>query len=300
VEFVRAVSSELVNRSTLRIAVNAVGFAAIAYGAVMGHAQQVAPPLARSLSEALRGMQSKDLSTWERAFDDLMGLMSEEQHRASASAPADALANFFAQHPDQADRIKLALIQLLKSANDLFIFTKDPETKPYTENDTEHYANLITAVASLQDERAIPALAGAITTGGIATRGLLKYGDKALGPVLEQLNNPNALVRSSALAVSVTLLRRKGDPTSQKRAADLVRSALTDSSSVVRRQAVREISCLDNRQEFLPILEQISKTDPEKRPGKALDGGDADAFYPVRYDARQVLRDIQNNKVCAP
>ena len=53
-----------------------------------------------------------------------------------------------------------------------------------------------------------------------------------------------------------------------------------------------------------PILEGIAKTDPEKFRGKALDGGDGDefypVFYPVRYDARRVLRDTQDNTVSEP
>ena len=158
---------------------------------------------------------------------------------------------------------------------------------------------MIDIVSSLNDERSIPALVGAMTTGGMAHRGLLKYGDKALGPVMEELNNQDPLVRATALGLSITLLERRNDPTSRKRILELVRSALADPASVVRSHAVREIGCLDERQEFVPILEQISKDDPEKFPRKAPDGSDADGFYPVRYDAGQVLRDIQNNKIRA-
>jgi len=117
--------------------------------------------------------------------------------------------------------------------------------------------------------------------------------------VLEQLKNPDALVRAAALGMSVTLLEKRNDPTSHKHAVDIIRSNLTDSASVVRSHAVREIGCLDERQDFVPTLENIAKTDPERFPGKAQDGGDGEEFYPVRYDARRVLRDIQSNKRCA-
>jgi hypothetical protein len=139
-----------------------------------------------------------------------------------------------------------------------------------------------------------------MTTGGMAQRGLLKYGEKALGPVLEQLKNPDALVRASALGLSVALLERSNDPKSPERAVEIIRQGLADSASVVRGHAVREIDCLDQRQEFVPILKRIAITDPEKLLGKASDGGDGDEFYPVRYDARQVLRDIQTNTMCKP
>ncbi|HUI75385.1 MAG TPA: hypothetical protein VLX32_10585 [Candidatus Acidoferrum sp.] len=272
----------------------------VAFTVSIAIAAQQPAPIDAKIPDILTRMRSRDLPTWEQAFDDMMGLVAREQHQGGGHTSATPLANFFVRHPAQAEPVKLGLIELLESANDIFVSVKDPETKSYTENDTEHYARLINAVASLEDERAIPALVGAMTTGGMARRGLLKYGDKALGPILEQLNNQDALVRSSALQLGVILLRRKGDPASLKSAADVVRSGLIDSSSVVRREAVQEVPCLENRQEFIPILEKISKTDPEKRPGKALDGGDEDGFYPVRYDARRALQDIQNNKTCAP
>jgi HEAT repeat protein len=101
------------------------------------------------------------------------------------------------------------------------------------------------------------------------------------------------------LGLSITLLERRDDPTSRKRVLELVRSALADPASDVRSEAVREIGSLDERQEFVPILQKISKDDPEKFPRKAPDGSDAADFYPVRYDAGRVLREIRNNKICA-
>jgi hypothetical protein len=252
------------------------------------------------MSAALSGMKSANLATKEKTFDDVMTLISEEQHQAPMTGQADAFATFFAHHPDQAEPVKLGLIELLDSANNLFVSGKNATPGTYTEDDTEHYARIIDAVSSLDDERAIPALVGAMTTGGMAQRGLLKYGDKALGPVLEQLRNPDNLVRASALGLSVALLERSNDLKSRKRAVEIVRLALADPSSVVRGHAVREIDCLGQRQEFVPILERIASTDPEKLLGKASDGGDGDEFYPVRYDARQVLRDIQTNSTCKP
>ena len=95
--------------------------------------------------------------------------------------------------------------------------------------------------------------------------------------------------------MSVRLLKGRNDPTSRKQILELVRSALA-----VRSHAIREIDCLDERQEFIPVLEKIATDDPEKFPRKAPDGGVGNDFYPVRYDGRRVLRDIQNNKSCEP
>jgi len=187
----------------------------------------------------------------------------------------------------------------LTRENYLFVEDKNPPAI-YDEGDSEHYAQLIDVVSSLDDERTIPALVGAMTTGGIAERGLLKYGDKALGPVLEELKNSNELLRASALGVAVTILKTKADVGSAARIQDLLLSSLRDTSSAVREQAVMLIGCLDNRQEFVPTLENIATTDPENYPGTEDAGVDGDKFYPVRVDARRVLRDIQNNKKCMP
>jgi hypothetical protein len=195
--------------------------------------------------------------------------------------------------------VKLGLIQLLSTENYYFIESKNPPTDDHEEDDvSEHYAELIDTVSSLHDERAIPALAGAITTGGMAQRGLLKYGDKALGPVVEQMKSPDALVRASALGMAITILQRHNDFASHARIKEILRASVADSGSVVRTKAVWEIDCLNDRQDFVSILEKLAKTDPQKLPGKADDGGDGDEFYPVRFDARRVLRHIQNNQPC--
>jgi len=252
-----------------------------------------------NLSDIVSRMENADLSARQAAFNDLTTRIASEEHSYSQGEPSsDALRKFFARHPDQADKIKLALIHLLDTENHPIIQDKNPSPNADAEEESEHYSALIDTVASLDDERAIPALIGAMTTGGMAERGLLKYGDNALGPLRDALKNPDALVRATALGISLTILKKKKDPASHSEVVSLIHVSLKDSSFVVRGHAVQEIDCLDDRRDFVPILEQIAKTDPDKMPGKALDGGDGDEFYPVRYDARRVLRDIESNKTC--
>lgn len=244
------------------------------------------------VSHILALLKNEDLSTREEAFADTMSLISEERVGVSKT---DVFSAFSARHPDQAARVKLGLIQLLQREDGVFV-----KGKPATleEEDGEYYAELIDIVASFDDQRAIAPLVGAMTTGGMAQGGLLKYGDKALGPVMEQLNNPDGLVRATALDITTALLAKHNDSASRGRVRDLIRSFLKDPDLVVRGDAVRQISCLDDRQDFVPVLEQFAKTDRDKLPGKALDGGDGDEFYPVRADARAVLRHIKNNQAC--
>jgi HEAT repeat protein len=229
----------------------------------------------------------------------MMALISEGRKQATGSSQGDVLATFLSQHPEQADRIKLGLIQLLKADNADF---QGESTAPgtYTEDDTEHYAEVVNVVSSLNDERAVPALVDAMTTGGMAQQSLLKYGDKAIGPVLAQIKSSNDMVRTSALNMGIALLEKRNDPASNAQIRELIRSSLADPSMIVRRTAVQQIGCLDDRQSFVPLLKEIARTDSQKLPGKALDGGDGNEFYPVRYDARRVLRDIQDDKKCSP
>jgi len=259
-------------------------------------AQQPAS-LDSKVSAILARMNGNDPHTREAAFTQMMALVREGQKRTAGSGDAAALVGFFKQHPEQADRIKLGLIQLLKADNADFQGEKTPPGT-YAEHDTEHYAEVVNVVSSLNDERAVPALVDAMTTGGMAQQSLLKYGDKAIGPVLAQLKSSDDMVRSSALNMGIALLEQRNDPASNAQIKELIRSSLADESMIVRRTAVQQIGCLEDRQNFVPLLKEIAKTDPQTLPGKALDSGGGNEFYPVRYDARRVLRDIQNNEGC--
>ena len=61
---------------------------------------------------------------------------------------------------------------------------------------------------------------------------------------------------------------------------------------------LQKITCLPDRQDYVPSLEKIAKTDPLKLSGKALDGGHGGEFFPVRYGARRALKTIQSNGAC--
>jgi hypothetical protein len=258
------------------------------------------------LSDILVRMKSADLHTQKIAFDQLMVHVNSEAPISSRPRPkmpgrAEVLSDFFKKHPGEAGEVKLALIQMLETENNYFIKTKSPPPDANEEDDIgEHYAELIDTVGCIHDERAIPALVGAMTTGGMAQRALMAYGDKALEPVLIELKNPDALVRATALGVGIALLQKRNDTTSQTRIRNLIRSSLTDPRPVVRSQAIKEIACLSDRQDFVSTLQQIASSDSWKLRGKADDGADRGEFYPVRFDARQVLRDIQSKKTCNP
>lgn len=163
---------------------------------------------------------------------------------------------------------------------------------------TDYMHRLIATVAGFNDERAIPALAGTVGWDDNVTKALLAFGDKALGPVIDQLKSRNSSLRIRALDTAITILEARNDAASQVRIRELIRSSLNDHRPIVRTHVVRKIDCRKDRQDFVPLLQEVAKTDPFKLPGKADDGGDGDQFYPVRADARRALRHIQNNELC--
>lgn len=251
------------------------------------------------VSAILDRMNGNDLHTREAAFNDIMTLIREGQKQTTEPDHAADLAKFFKQHPEHGDGIKLGLIQLLKADNADFQGENTPPGT-YTAGDMEHYAEVVHVVSSLNDERAIPVLVNAMATGGMAQESIFQYGDKALAPVLEELKSSDPLVQASALEMSFALLAKRGDPAAQAQIRELILSYVKAPSGASRRIAIQEIGCLEDRQNFVPLLKDVAKTDPQKFPGKALDGGDGDGFYPVRADARRVLRDIQNKEGCRP
>ena len=268
----------------MRTALGILALALAASGATA--ARQSVPPHGK-ITDALKRMESKEAATRETAYDDLSKICAE-----SANPYGNTLRVFFVQHPDEADRIEIGLIRLLQTENDA---SKTAQPGTATESYGEYVFNLTQTVSALHDERAIPVLVESITASGVD---LAQFGGRALEPVLTQLENPNALVRAKAMETALEILRKQNDSASRARIRALILAGLDDQSLVVRGAAVDSIDCLEWRQEFVSNLEKIAKADPDKLPGKAIDGGDGNEFYPVRYAARRVLRDIRDNTTC--
>ena len=70
-------------------------------------------------------------------------------------------------------------------------------------------------------------------------------------------------------------------------------SSLKDPAFVVRSSAISAIEYLDDREEFVPALEDLAEHDPAKLPGRADDGGE---LYPVRRDAKRLVQKIANHE----
>jgi len=255
-----------------------------------------------TVSSVLDGMKS---ATWTE--------------RQKAFGEATELAVSGKQTPRDADQLRLGIIQLLIKENNGGLKEPDNETQQgsptttastessanesygegYGEDKSEYYASLIDFVAGLNDERAIPALLGAASTGGMATRAVARFGKKALDPTLAQVKSPDSHLASGALFVILEMLKMRtvSDPDSHLRIKNSLRSALASPEYRVREDAMTPIEYLDDREEFVPMLQDIAEHDPYKSPyNLGSKGSGEDSQYVVRRGARLLLRKIANHE----
>jgi HEAT repeat protein len=136
-------------------------------------------------------------ANWKTRSEAFFALFHGESSLASLSATA----------PQQADDIKVGLIDLLETENAVV-----ESGVSLTEEYTEYYASLIAAVASLKDTRALYGLLGAIRTGGMATRALAEFGTIAIDPIIEKLNSGDRVTRAFAADVLGQMLEPKNYP----------------------------------------------------------------------------------------
>ena len=206
--------------------------------------------------------------------------------------------------PSDVDRLRLGIIQLLVHENNGGLKAPDnvaPEdyNEGYGEDKAEYYAGLISVIAEINDERAIPALLGAAGSGGIATRAVARFGTKALEPALAQVKSQNSALASGALSVIMQMLKLHtiSDSDSHLRIKDALKSALVSPDYRTRANAMYPVEYLDDREEFVPILQDIAAHDSYKSPyyvtkeGKTV-GGD----YSVRRHAQLLLHRIESHE----
>ena len=132
----------------------------------------------------------------------------------------------------------------------------------------------------------------------MATRGVARYGKKALNQVLQQVSGRDPGLASGALFVIRDMLefRLVSDPDSLLKIKNALRSALVRKEFEVRESALWVIEYLADREEFVPTIKEIAEHDPLTLPGKPDDGGDGGKFYPLRQNARRSLRMIANHQ----
>jgi len=227
--------------------------------------------------------------------------------REKAFGEAGELLDADTTSAKDADRLQLGIIQLLIRENKEALKARElpssnsasEEEQGQGEDESDYDSVLVGFVANLNDVRAVPALLGAANTGGIATRGIARFGKRALDPTLVQVKSANDDLAEGALWVIRDMLefRLVSDPESHLRIKDALRAALRSSEFGVRVSAMGAIEYLDDREEFVPLLKEVAQNDPVKLAGQRPDdGGDNGEFYPARFDARRLLRKIANHE----
>jgi HEAT repeat protein len=194
-----------------------------------------------------------------------------------------------------ADRLRLGAIQLLATENT----DKVPAaSEKESEASSEYYSSLIDFVAHMGDERAIPALLGAAMTGGIATRGVARFGNKALQPTLAQARSADPKLATGAVYVLQKMLEMHtvNGADSNLRIMNALRTALSSRDAGVRQAAVYAVEYLDEREALVPMLKDLAEHDPDKLTGQPRWDGTVGDVYPVRELARRLLRKIANHE----
>jgi HEAT repeat protein len=192
--------------------------------------------------------------------------------------------------PAEASRLRLGVIQLLITENGERV--KDTQPGFWPEERSDYYASLVEIVSDFNDEHAIPALLGAITTGNMAASGLARFGERSVAPLLEQLHSADRYVRSSSLFAISKLFET--NQTVSRGSYTLIESAiqasLTDPEGNVRYAAVSAVESLPSRDKFVPTLQKIAKQDSWAVPTRT--GGEG---YPVRLLAQRILDNISHH-----
>jgi len=144
---------------------------------------------ASALEIGLRALESDDIKAIETAFYTLV--VDKETETGNKAL---GVANLLRAYPEQAERIKTALITALdrvQARNEAGV--KAGEF--FDEEFSELYANLIWAVGSLRDPRSVNALLGAVDTGGLATNALADLCPVAVDGLIAKSLDSNGLAR---------------------------------------------------------------------------------------------------------
>ena len=241
-----------------------------------------------SLDRIENQMQSSHLIEREKALTDLCKLTIAAIQPHGIECPT-AVERLVVHRPGLTDHIAVSLANLLNMENATFQ-SENSSPGTYTEDDREYYASLIDIVSALSDDRLIGPLAGAIETGGVAEQGLVKYGRKALDPLLRQLrSSSNPMLRSESLAMSVTLLLSEPDGSSRGRLTGIIESGLQDREFLVRMAAIQSIERINDGTPFVPQLQNLMENDPVKIEARDRGGNEN---YPVRREADRALQKI--------
>jgi hypothetical protein len=249
---------------------------------------QVAGEFDTRVTETIREFDAADWQTRVRAFYDLfaIGLPGGLQGRTTRiPAAPDAI---FKQDAGRKEQVSIALIRLL----DKEYGVSHGPTNPRSETYSDYLGDLVKAVASLHDKRAVDSLLHYIGTGDIATRGLAGLGRDALDPVLRMVNADDVGdPRETSQRMSATqVLSEMLDPNiveidevSRAKIKSGLLRASQDKQFWVRLTAVQGLARIPDP-DVVIVLRSLLEGDPYSRPDPS-----GHLVYPIREAARKAL-----------
>lgn len=206
----------------------------------------VALPLSASspqtLADPLAGLESAQsrvrIEAFYRLFDPPLSF---------AVNAREGTLTLLRNHPEDREDIVRALVGLLSRENSLI---NDSPSGSLPESYGEYHASLIWSVATLRDGRATDALLGAITTGALASGGLVAIGVPAIPATLRAVESPDAQVRADAVMVLGEMVSKRDELGLDGTNADMIRSvvlrAVGDQENAVRVAAVLSLGAFSD------------------------------------------------------
>lgn len=187
---------------------------------------------AQTVDDLLARFRSADPSERSQAFFAFVN-----DGRNAGAGVERALATY----PTRRAEIATALIELLRAENERY-----GDRLTFTEADAVYHGDLIWAVATLRDPRALEPLLDAIETGGLARRGVADLGDIAVPQLVEKVISSEDKWTRVAAAVTMGLIMERNQqaalaPTSTRAIRAGLLEALDDTSGFVRHHAVRAL-----------------------------------------------------------
>lgn len=262
--------------------------------------------VAQDTSPAVLALPSEsDISSdqWDErlaAFTRLLGVDIEQYTAGRIVHVSNVLKTLLETDEDAvADIRKSRIIQLLEIENDIVERKREqrmnssnfqlPAEEQLSEEYLNYYGDVIAAVSSVDDVRAIQSLVGAIATGNMAVSALVGFGTPAVEPVTRLLKHPDNRVRSAAVLTLNRMLVTSSGVSNDEATMVIIRNAIitasTDEYPFVRIRAIDGLMQLGD-QEAIALIEQIAQSDSyraEYRP---------DMPYLVREAAMEALRNL--------
>jgi hypothetical protein len=204
-----------------------------------------------------------------------------------------ALSQLFLKVPSKKDEVKIQLIELLRKETS--IMREHPNRQVQADGRSvqevnTYFSDLISAVAVLQDSRALNPLLDVITNGYMARWGLAKLWRISLDPVIERFNTDDAKIRDSATTVLKIMIDPKysinlDDPISKEKIKQVLIRGAEDRSYDTRRESIEGLGVLlrlGNR-DVTSILKSAALNDPYELPQEP-------GVYPIRDIAKKMLQ----------